>query len=66
MLRDQIIPLVETTIIFPLLTDAVSVVAAAYATAVARGPANRRRDLQAAVAGRTNAVLSAMWPSTGR
>lgn len=66
MLRDQVITFLEATIIFLLLTNAVSVVAAAYAIAVARAPTSRGRDVQAMVANKANAVLSAMWPSGGR
>ena len=66
MLRDQVITFLEATVIFLLLTNAVSIATAAYAIAVARGPANRRDDVQGMVANRANAVLSAMWPSSGR
>ena len=64
MLRDQVITFLEATVIFLLLTNAVSVVAAAYAIAVATGLNNRRREAKALVVNKANAVLSAMWPST--
>ena len=66
MLRDQVITFLEATVIFLLLTNAVSVAAAAYAIAVATGLNNRRRDAKALVVNKTNAVLSAMWPNSGR
>jgi hypothetical protein len=64
MLRDQVITFLEATIIFLLLTNAVSVVAAAYAISVATGLSNRRREAKALVVNKANAVLSAMWPSS--
>ena len=66
MLRDQVITFLESTIIFLLLTNAVSVVAAAYAIGIAGGFTRRRREAQALVATKANAVLSAMWPSASR
>jgi hypothetical protein len=66
MLRDQIITFLQATVIFLLLTNAVSVAAAAYAIAVATGLNNRRREAKAMVADKANAVLSAMWPSSSR
>ncbi len=64
MLRDQVITVLEATIIFLLLTNAVSVAAAAYAIAVATGLNNRRREAKALVVTKANAVLSAMWPNS--
>jgi hypothetical protein len=66
MLRDQVITFLEATVIFLLLTNAVSVAAAAYAIAVATGLNNRRREAKALVVNKANAVLSAMWPANGR
>jgi hypothetical protein len=66
MLRDQVITFLEATVIFLLLTNAVSVAAAAYAIAVATGLNTRRREAKALVVDKANAVLSAMWPSTSR
>ncbi len=64
MLRDQVITFLEATVIFLLLTNAVSVAAAAYAIAVATGLNNRRREAEALVVNKANAVLSAMWPNS--
>jgi hypothetical protein len=64
MLRDQMITFLQATVIFLLLTNAISVAAAAYAIAVATGLNARRRDAKAMVVNKANAVLSAMWPSS--
>ncbi len=62
MLRDQMITFLETTVIFLLLTNAVSAFAAAYAIAVANG-AGRKGDVPTgAVVRRAQTVFSAMWP----
>ena len=66
MLRDQMITFLQATVIFLLLTNAVSVAAAAYAIAVAAGLNNRRREAKAMVVNKANAALSAMWPSSAR
>jgi hypothetical protein len=66
MLRDQMITFLQATVIFLLLTNAVSVAAAAYAIAVATGLNDRRRDAKAMVVNKANAVLSAMLPSSSR
>ena len=66
MLRDQMITFLQATVIFLLLTNAVSVAAAAYAIAIATGLNNRRREAKAMVVNKANAVLSAMWPSSSR
>ena len=66
MLRDQMITFLQATVIFLLLTNAVSVAAAAYAIAVATGLNNRRHEAKAVVVNKANAVLSAMWPSSSR
>ena len=66
MLRDQVITFLEATIIFLLLTNAVSIAAAAYAIAVARAPTSRGRDVPTMVAKKANALLYAMWPSGSR
>ncbi len=49
MLRDQTIQFLECTIVFLLLTNALSVAAATYAIRVANGFAGKRRELTAAV-----------------
>jgi len=64
MLREQTITFLETTIVFLLLTNAVSVFAAAYAVSVASGLAERRREAQSMVTRKANTVLAAMWPSS--
>ena len=66
MLRDQMITFLQATVIFLLLTNAVSVAAAAYAIAVAAGLNNLRREAKAMVVSKANAALSAMWPSSAR
>lgn len=55
MLRDQMISFLQTTVIFLLLTNAVSILAATYAIAVANSAAHRSRQVGAA--------LSAVWPN---
>jgi len=62
MLREQMITFLETTVIFLLLTNAVSVFAATYAIAVAV----RGREAGAAVARTATSALAAVWPSGGR
>jgi hypothetical protein len=49
MLREQTIQFLEYTIVFLLLTNALSVAAATYALWVANGFAGKRRELTAAV-----------------
>jgi hypothetical protein len=66
MLHDQVITYLEATIIFLLLTNAVSVAAAAYVISVASGLNPRWRAAKAVVASTPNAVLTATWPSSGR
>ncbi len=66
MLREQVITFLESTVIFLLLTNAVSVAAAAYAISVATGLNTRRREAKALAMSKANAVLSAIWPSGGR
>ena len=66
MLGDHVVISLEATIIFLLLTNAVSVAAATYAISVASGLNNRRREAKALVVNKANAVLSAMWPSNSR
>lgn len=60
MLREQVITFLETTVIFLLLTNAVSVVVAAYAVSIAIG--GNPHDAKAAVVSKANAMLAAMWP----
>lgn len=59
MLRDQVI-------IFMLLTNALSVAAAAYAITAATGLDTRRRAAGALVMSKANAVRTAVWPRRGR
>ncbi len=66
MLRDQMITFLETTVIFLLLTNVVSVVAATYAIAVANGAARKGREAGALVAHKANDALTAVWPSSSR
>ena len=66
MLRDQVITFLETTIIFLLLTNAVSVAAAAYAISVATGLNTRRGEAKALVMNKANTALAAIWPSRSR
>ncbi len=66
MLRDQMITFLETTVIFLLLTNAVSAFAAAYAIAVANGAERKRHAATAAVARRAQTVFSAIWPERTR
>ncbi len=49
MLREHTIQFLESTIVFLLLTNALSVAAAAYAIWIANGFGGRRRELTAAV-----------------
>ncbi len=65
MLRDQMITFLETTVIFLLLTNAISVFAATYAFSVANGAARRGREAGAAVARKANDALGAVWPGSG-
>jgi hypothetical protein len=53
MLHDQMINFLETTVIFLLLTNAVSILAAAYAISLAQ----KGRPATVAVARRPNGVL---------
>ena len=66
MVCDQMITFLEATVIFLLLTNAVSVAAAAYAISIATGLNTRRREAKALVMSKANAVLTAMWPSGSR
>ncbi len=65
MLREQMITFLETTVIFLLLTNAISVFAATYAITVATGASRRSREAGAVVARKANGALSAVWPSSG-
>jgi hypothetical protein len=65
MPHDQVITFLEATIVFLLLTNAVSVAAAAYAIGVAADLRNRRREVKSLVASKASNVL-AMWPSSNR
>ena len=66
MLRDQMITFLETTVIFLLLTNAISIFAAAYAIAVATGAERRGREAGAVLAQRATGALTAVWPASGR
>ena len=66
MLREHTIQFLECTIIFLLLTNAVSVAAAAYAITVASGRNAREREAKVLATTKANAVLTAMWPRSGR
>jgi len=59
MLREQVITFLESTVIFLLITNAVSIIVAAYAISIAIGG---RRDAKAIVVNKANAMLSAIWP----
>ncbi len=63
MLRDQMITFLETTVIFLALTNAVSIVAATYAIAVANAATRKSREAGAVVARKANEALTAVWPS---
>jgi len=66
MLRDQMITFLETTVIFLLLTNAVSAFAAAYAIKVATIAERRGQSGRAEAARRAHTLISAMWPGAGR
>ena len=66
MLHDQVITSLEAAIIFLLLTNAVSVAAAAYAITVASGRNAREREAKVLATTKANAVLTAIWPRSGR
>jgi hypothetical protein len=66
MLHDQVITYLEATVIFLLLTNAVSVAATAYVISVVTGHNPRWRAAKAVVTGGPNAVLPATWPRSGR
>jgi hypothetical protein len=66
MLRDQVISFLECTIIFLLLTNAISVAAAAYAISVATRVNTRAGEARAVVMSKAGAVLTAMWPRSSR
>jgi hypothetical protein len=57
MLREHTIQFLESTIVFLLLTNAISVVAATYAIWVANGFADRRRELTATVQRKAETML---------
>ena len=59
MLREQVITFLESTVIFLLLTNAVSIIVAAYAVSIAIG--GNPRDAKAIVVSKANAMLSVMW-----
>jgi hypothetical protein len=66
MLHDQVITSLEATIMFLLLTNALSVAAAAYAITVASGRNALGREAKAVAASRVHPVLTAIWPRSGR
>lgn len=57
MLREQTIQFLECTIVFLLLTNALSVVAATYAIWVANGFAGKRSELTTAVQRKAETML---------
>jgi hypothetical protein len=57
MLRDQTIQFLECTIVFLLLTNALSVMAATYAIWIANGFADKRQELATAVHHKADALL---------
>jgi hypothetical protein len=57
MLREQTIQFLECTIVFLLLTNALSVIAATYAIWIANGFTGKRHELSAAVARKTEGLL---------
>jgi len=57
MLREHTIQFLECTIVFLLLTNALSVVAATYAIWVANGFADKRRELTVAVQRKAETML---------
>jgi hypothetical protein len=58
MLREHTIQFLECTIVFLLLTNALSIAAATYAIWVANGFAGKRRELTAAVQRKAEGLLS--------
>jgi hypothetical protein len=58
MLREHTIQFLEYTIVFLLLTNALSVAAATYAIWVANGFSEKRRELTAAVRRKGEGLLS--------
>jgi len=57
MLREHTIQFLECTIVFLLLTNALSVVAATYAIWVAHGFADKRRELTAVIQRKAETIL---------
>jgi hypothetical protein len=57
MFRDQTIQFLECTIVFLLLTNALSVVAATYAIWIANGFTEKRQELTSAVQRKADALL---------
>jgi hypothetical protein len=57
MLREHTIQFLECTIVFLLLTNALSVVAATYAIWIANGFAGKRHELTAAVQRKAESML---------
>jgi hypothetical protein len=57
MLREHTIQFLECTIVFLLLTNALSVVAATYAIWIANGFAGNRRELATVVQRKAEAML---------
>jgi hypothetical protein len=58
MLREHTIQFLEYTIVFLLLTNALSVAAATYAIWIANGFSEKRRELTTAVHRKTGGLLS--------
>lgn len=60
MLSEQVITFLETTVIFLLITNAISVVVAAWAVSIVIG--GHPRETRAIVVSKAGAMLAAMWP----
>jgi hypothetical protein len=63
MLRDQFVTFLETTIVFLLLMNTLSVAAAAYAISMANGMAQQGQTVRAVAVRKANAMISAVWPN---
>ncbi len=57
MIRDQMISFLQAVVVFLLLTNALSVVATAWAIRIANGSANKKSELMTAVERRLGAML---------
>jgi len=57
MFREQMITFLQTVIVFLLMTNAISALAAMYAIWVANGSVPKQQELSTAVAQKINAML---------